>query len=395
MSKVIFCAERNFPAGDAGANRILYMAKALLDGGMSVKVFAMGQNKDENWDEETGHFLYKDVPYNNVPEYRLGKIGRIVRRIMAPSSIKKLLMQEKLGSGDKIIVYQPSKRFAETILNYVNKKTDAEVIFDIVEWHQPFQYAKGERDWRYKEEKYCFEKIYPQQKKLIVISSYLKEYFEKLGCQASVIPIYVDSTDSVYKRKKTDNRLNLIYPGNPYRKDAFSTMIQALDLLSDEERKRVVLHSTGVTKDLLLKCAEDNAELLGQMLENGTIVAHEWMDYEELMRLYQEMDFALIARDTNIVTKANYPSKVPELMNKGIPVLISRVGDIVADLIDNENAILFDPDSSEACMVAIQHALKMSDDEIMNMHNQAKLCSKSKFDYRLHIDELKNALISE
>lgn len=393
MCKVIFCTERNFPAGDAGASRILYMAKALLDGGMSVKVFAMGQNKDESWDEKNGHFQYKGVPYINIPAYRLGKIGRIVRRIMAPNSIKKLLMQEKLEAGDKIIVYQPSKRFAETILNYVSKKTDAEVIFDIVEWHQPFQYAKGK--WRYREEKYCFEKIYPQQKKLIVISSYLKEYFEKFGCQAYVIPIYVDGTDNVYNRKKIDDRLNLIYPGNPYKKDSFSTMIQALYLLGDDERKRVVLHSTGVTKSFLFKCAEDNVELLGQMLEDGTVVVHEWMEYEELMRLYQEMDFALIARDTNIVTKANYPSKVPELMNKGIPVIISKVGDIVADLIDNENAILFDPDSSEACMLAIQHALKMSDDEIMNMRNKAKLCSRIKFDYRLHVDELKNALISE
>ena len=46
MNKRLFiCADRNFPRGDAGSNRILFMAKALQEKGWNVIVISTGKRR--------------------------------------------------------------------------------------------------------------------------------------------------------------------------------------------------------------------------------------------------------------------------------------------------------------------------------------------------------------
>lgn len=50
------------------------------------------------------------------------------------------------------------------------------------------------------------------------------------------------------------------------------------------------------------------------------------MKYGELIGLYQEMHFLLLARGVSQMTLANFPSKVPETMCFGIVPIVSEVG---------------------------------------------------------------------
>ena len=45
--RLIICADRSFPRGDAGANRILFMAKALQETDWDVFVISTGRNEEK------------------------------------------------------------------------------------------------------------------------------------------------------------------------------------------------------------------------------------------------------------------------------------------------------------------------------------------------------------
>ena len=49
--RLIICADRSFPRGDAGANRILFMAKALQETDWDVFVISTGRNEEKYYDK--------------------------------------------------------------------------------------------------------------------------------------------------------------------------------------------------------------------------------------------------------------------------------------------------------------------------------------------------------
>ena len=65
----------------------------------------------------------------------------------------------------------------------------------------------------------------------------------------------------------------------------------------------------------------------------------------------------VLARPTNIVADAGFPSKLTEYLSTGKPVLVTRVGDIPLYLKDRENAFLSDPDSAEAFAIELRYIL--------------------------------------
>ena len=58
MKKRLFiCADRNFPRGDAGANRILFMAKALQEKGWNVTVISTGKKNEQDYNKEKNTYM--------------------------------------------------------------------------------------------------------------------------------------------------------------------------------------------------------------------------------------------------------------------------------------------------------------------------------------------------
>ena len=214
--------------------------------------------------------MYDGITYYNIT-FPDNKIKRIFEHYFLLGNMFISAMKDKFSCSneDKILLYTSNLSFSEKLVKYAGKEKIG-IACDIVEWHQPFQFEGADKSWIYRKTMYpmyhkFFYKVAPSTKNIIAISNCLKEHFVGEGCNTIVVPIYVD----IDKRKKLvfssdEEYVNLIYPGNPYKKDD----------------------------------------------------------------LYEHVDFALLPRPINLTTQANFPSKVPEMMNKGIPVIMNRVGDI-------------------------------------------------------------------
>ena len=128
-----------------------------------------------------------------------------------------------------------------------------------------------------------------------------------------------------------------------------------------------------------------NTCLIDQLSEN--IVFHGWMDYQDLQALFKRMDFLFMSRHDDLVRRANFPSKLPECMARGIVPICNRVGDYWKYL-SEKDSILFDESNVENCVDALRRAMALSKDELYEMKQNAVLCAQKNFDYREWADTL-------
>ena len=83
------------------------------------------------------------------------------------------------------------------------------------------------------------------------------------------------------------------------------------------------------------------------------------------------------------MTRANFPSKVPEVMCYGIIPIVSKVGDYTdIYLKDGKNSIIFEGCSAQACLEALRRAINMSQTEKENLSQGARKCAENDFFYQ-------------
>lgn len=375
MKRIFICAERSFPRGDAGSNRVLYIAKAMQIKGWEPIVVSIGRNVESHYQAAEGKYYFDGVEYRNIVFNANGIGGKIERFTMAGKKTVDILKQYGLKNCDKVLIYSSSAIYTDSVLKYA-KSVDAAVAVDIVEWHQPFQFPLGYFDLRYLSFKKMFNQSTKKANNVVVISRYLEKHFVETGCNVLTVPIYIEAGEK-YTYHPSESVTHLIYPGNPYRKDSLECMLRAMELLSDEEKQKVKFHLTGVKREML----EKSAPACRHLLDEPYIQIDGYMEYDTLMKLYEQVDFALIARPDNQVTRANFPSKVPELMNRGIPVVINGIGDIKEYLVDRHNAILIQEPTIEETANALRIALNCDAEMRKAMHDHAFESAKA-MDYR-------------
>jgi hypothetical protein len=156
------------------------------------------------------------------------------------------------------------------------------------------------------------------------------------------------------------HKVRFIYSGNKVtdREDAVEAMLKAFLRIERVERKRIEFHITGLTRERILQILHGDRNLLNELEQ--ILIIHPWLDYEDLVKLYLQMDYLFLARYNNKITRANFPSKVPEILCYGVIPICSDVGDYTKKYLRNGiDSIILEGCSTEECEKAIRFALNM------------------------------------
>lgn len=382
MQRVFVCANARFPRGGAEANYIQYFALALMEMGYEVYVISRGKCNAGDWDEEKQRYCYKGIFYDNLSGSYDGIKSLIKSYFRDGQEVCKRLKEYKLDAHDHVIFYSINYFYISAIYRYT-RKTGANAAMCITEWFQPFQYRMGILNPCYWLEAIGFRYGIPMAKKVIPISTYLENYFKKRGCDTLCLPIMMDTTEYGYQGKgEYDGKTRFVYAGKPFHKDDMEMMLRTFAELPEEEKKQVEFHLTGLGKKGIEQLKRKYRRLLSQLKD--VLYIHEWMDYDELIALYREMDFLFVVRDENKVTLSNFPSKVPEMMNYQIIPVVSDVGDYTGlYLKDNEDSVIIKCHSLEACLVAVKKAISMTKEERQCFGENARKNVEKNFDYHV------------
>lgn len=380
---IFICTDAQFPHRGAGSNYIETLAKALNVRKISTYIIAISYSKDKcvDWVEYEGIY-YKTILYD---------VSSAKKTLYARLSIGKemwnCICQKGVESGDTIICYTENFFFMRNI--YLNaKRRNIKLINCVVEWYIARQFKYGYLDifnfWYY-----ClaFYRGIGISGNVIVISKKLQEYFTRKGCRVLLMPPLIDpSTISIDTQEPCD-KIKFIYSGSFKNKDSMCVMLESFASLPDGMKNNIEFHVTGYSYECLYEMAEVSPEIWEAVKD--LLVLHSWMEYGELIRLYQQIDYLLIAREINRATLSNFPSKVPEMMAHGIIPIMTRVGDL-PDLYleDGIDSILFERCSVESCREAIVQAIQMDGTERKQMSDNARKTAKENFAYENWSDSI-------
>lgn len=357
----------NYPRGGATANYYQYLASAFIKCGYDVSFFSRINHKLA---DESGY--YKGARLYDIGfKFKSEKINRLFFSLFR--GLKLMIYFLRLHPDkETLVIISGTKACFETVL-LAKKMFRFRICGYIGEWFTR-DFKSSEKEWKNYNKRFekmgDFDMIFP-------ISTFIEKHFEGRKCSSLLLPCMID-VDEFPNIGKATEKYEFILPANGQMKDSLENMMKAVTMFDDSELKKFVFHINGIKKETIIGIiGEKEFERIG-----NSLAIHGWLEYSELVKLYQKVHFLLLAREINQVTKANFPSKIPEVMAYGIVPVCSRVGDYTQYYLeDNLNSIIMDGNSPEICYEAMKKALSMSADEYRRISKNARVCAEECFDY--------------
>ena len=380
--RVFILGAPGFPRGSAGANYDQYLALALLKAGWKVIILGKGTNRPE--DKSGNTYIYRDIEYRNEKPTKIEKYG------MAREFYIEMYKEYKMSVDDYYILHDIGWRAQSWLAKRIGTEHMSYIHYEDL---LPIQYRHHLVNPRYWGMVLKWNFKLGKVPKALPISEKLQSIERNHGCNHTlVIPIMCDPEEfGEAKRLYKPQILRFIYSGakaNTHEDDLL-LLFEALQTLSDEEKKRIEIHITGMGQEKL-KERIGNLELIKGL----SVVVHGWMKYNELIELYREMDFLALPRFKNGVTEANFPSKIPEGLSFGIIPVCSKVGDYTKIYLkDGYNSLLFETGDVTGCVHAIREALNMTEEEYLRMRGNARETAVEEFGYKNWSERLSHFLV--
>lgn len=378
MKKIVIITDGHFPEGDAGANRILYVAKAMVAAGFRVTVLCRGKYGDGEID---------GIEYVSFREKKVDLAAKVMAYIRFSGNVRRYL--EDHSDVDMVYIYNaPAAVFKNCKRS--GGKGRFSLVYDSVEWYSQEQFKLKKFSYIYQEKNRTVTKVVDKAFRVIAISRFLENYYADRGLSVLRLPVLCEASQSQPKKICTDV-LRIFYAGSPQGKDLVGNTLKAAQMLSAEEQKRLKLIFVGVTKEHLVnKCG-----VTEQLLEDckDFIELHGRKPREQVLEMMQQADFVQLFRDASLrYAKAGFPSKIVESLANATPVFCNLSSDLAEYLRDGENALLAQSHHPEEIAKTMKRALALSAEEKMEMSRCAFASAKAHFDYHNYVDEIKGFL---
>ncbi|EAR56470.1 hypothetical protein SKA34_20025 [Photobacterium sp. SKA34] len=358
IKKVYYIGPFSFPDGGAAARRILGNIESLnqecivIDGkdevlkssyqGIEIISCAERPNKESS-------FLTKLKKYFNISKNTISYINE----------------QEELP--DTIILYSGYSPYLFRLIPFC-KKNNIKLIFDCVEWYQP----KSKIEYLYKPYYWNIELSMRYLLKkcdyIICISKYLENYYKASGSGVVRIPPTIKFNKNIIPvpNEIENNKIKLVYAGNPGHKDLLNDIIEAINGLEDYFE----LHIVGVSG-----------------VNQKSIYYYGYLPHYKSLNIVKSCHFSILLRPNNKVSNAGFSTKIVESMCNGIPVIANNTGDI-KDFVNKENGFLFEGEDSSALHVILKKISNISDANYNKLSKNAFMTAVDFF----HIDCYKKVL---
>lgn len=358
-----------YPNNDAASQRLHLLASLLNKAGHEVEV--VSRNKTNN--SGTNDFVY----YKSVYSHPKSKLGSFIDVFTVfPKRVKEEINRYK---PDAILLISSPSSFAKWLYKH---KQEFFLFHDSVEWYSKEEYSHPALSLEYRKKQKWMKNILPLNFDIIAISSYLYEYFSTCGNRCVLIPSICDCDSIKYTTSFCDDPISITYAGSPGKKDRFQEIIGALMLLSEDDKKRVQLQIIGASREQIAENAGVSLETitnLGNTLKFvGRVSRQEVYDY------LAKSDFTILIRPEEAVyAKAGFPTKVPESLAAGTPVISNLTSDLKVYL-NSDNAVIVNSCTVEAVLNALHEVLSLSPEKIVEMKKCARRTAENSFNYLIY-----------
>jgi len=379
--KILLFSDIGLPYSCALATRVMNFAKLFKNLGHDIELLGVCYSKDKplsgSYDGIDFEML-KAASFNGIKAFkRINQLNKDIENFLEERS--------KTESYDVILLSNVYYDFSKVFMKY-SKKYGAKLVVNAVEWYEKnnaqFRGALGKIN--YIKNRIALKRIHVKMGNIVAISSLLDNYYKERNCNTVTIPTIIDlkeyeTVNSV--QKDNDGILHIAYAGDPGKKDYVVNAMYALELLSDEERKRIKLDFYGTTYEKLYANG-----LSREYIEKykDSIICHGRIPYEQVKERIAEADFTVLLRPQMRYANAGFPTKVGESMACGTPVICNITSDLGKYVVDGVTGFVCENETKEACAKAFRRALSLNREQIKQMREDALKMAQESFNYEAY-----------
>lgn len=317
--RVLYVGGFLLPDENAAAQRVVNVAKALRDLGHTVCFFNEPKKLvNARWKQ---YFDFDCYEQERPKQFAyLTSIDRF----------KKTIKEKEITA---VIAYNHPAIALDKLRKYC-KKNNVKCYADATEWYV----AQGNPVFRLIknfDSNYRMKTVHRKLDGVIAISSYLYEFYKNQVVTIQIPPL-VDIEEEKWSESidgKDTACCKFVFAGSPSaQKERLDLIIAAVEQASKEHK--VYLDVVGITD-------EQFEAIYGTRYEGDVVTFHGRVSHDEALNFVKSADWSIVIRDNNLVVKAGFPTKVPESISAGTPIIANRFSNI-SDYLDESNSILID-----------------------------------------------------
>lgn len=376
-----------FPDRDAAAHRVLGIANSLRENNIK-SIFCGWEHSPRKIDiGDDGIARYNGYEYHSQNELDLNHTNILKKGLgyinSGSNTIKWIKQNIKKYDIGTVLVYNSGSIFLIRLF-ILSKVFGFKLICDLTEWNDATHLPGGKYgivsiDLALRMKFVCPYVV----KKMIVISSFLNNYYEVRKCKTIILPPMVDVYDDKWKSKgdkKKDALIKIIYAGNPGKKDHLEPIIKALEEIN-KVKTRIELVIIGVDNKYIQRSFQVDKTL-------SFITAIGRVEHNMVIDYYNTSHFSIILRDNKRYANAGFPTKLVESLTVGVPVITNDTSDISKYIHDGENGFMLKDMNLNSIISCFNHILHLDKNEINSMSIKSRNSSLSYFDYRNYSKDL-------
>lgn len=345
-----------YPGGSAAANRLQNMACGLRAAGAEVCVVALAkpdQIRDScDWFEDPRCVPYTLAYGTSRPQNYIGRASRFFALLRQFAEKTKQAVQDR--AIDVVILYGHSWYKFTRIVTDCHRQA-VPVLMDCTEWHD-FSIEMVLDDGMWLDQEMFIYRLFPRLQGLIAISRLWEEYARLHRKPVIRIPAFGDTEIPQIPRtgESSGKRFTVVYLGAMVERELPQTMLQGVRLAVDRGYDIHMIsvgraEKTPAGRRAIASCQADPT-LQSRVTFTG------WVSDEEVRQYLAKADAFVLLRPDCREVRAAFPTRLPEYLHAGRPVILSAVGDMPVYFRHRENAWLLPPgDSPEALADAIVH----------------------------------------
>lgn len=378
-----------FPFGEATSNRIIALAQCIQMAGYKVIVLGNGGEREEDYEPTRDTFTYRGIEYRSYGLTGAGRTARILNR----NSISKIIEKHIAPNEKKRIrllyaTYRNYGLWLHFVLRYI---LDIPAVVDVTEWYSSNQFYGGKLNPLYWGHNLRITKLIPRAKNIICMTRYLDGYYREQGCNTVLVPPQVVMEDYLPHKKTPLPPLRLFYAGYYAKnKDYLDVMLDGLMSLANSERSEITCTLLGLNRSAFMEKVPRAQYYIDGLQESLHIVGK--VSKQEVDERLSEAHFLILMRPDSRYSRAGFPSKVPEAMAAGVPVITNMTSDLELYIKDGVNGFVVDEFSAAAFADAIRKALGIRDEDFQHMSEEALSTATQKFDRHVHVKKMKKFL---
>jgi len=375
-----------FPTGAAASNNLRGHCRALQEAGFTVGVFpdqAAGRPSDRRPD---GRYFFAGSEYWSLCPARPNTRRENLRRRLPWASDPRMdfLFADPHRSPRAVITYPTCESSVPMLRGFGRLCASRGIpLFSfVVEWHAPSGYEGRWGPFDFLDGEVQRRLLNRRLSGVLCISKYLQNYYSKRRCRSLLLPPLLDLSEpewaAVPRPADPPGRpLRILFSGS-FARDRQDLIIQAVKRVR-EEGGALRLEYLGATREAITRLPGVGAALVDSLGDG--ICFHGRVPDAEVRLIAGAADFAVLFRPDARWSRACFPSKVPEFLALGVPILCNLTSDLGEYLQDGREALIA-PDLTVGGLAAtLRRALALSPAMLGAMRCSARTCASS-FDAR-------------